>query len=95
MGDRTAGAFGLENRCPFLDRRVIEFAFSLPPELKISGFDQKVILRSILAKRGLTIPLRNVKKGLTIQFNKWLGRTDWDRSHYFEFLKKQWHENFL
>src|SRR5204863_8143066 len=62
MGDRMAGAFGVENRCPFLDRRVIEFGFSLPPELKIHGLDQKVILRRILQKRGMTAPLRDEKK---------------------------------
>src|SRR3990167_9267645 len=39
MGDRMSSAFGIENRCPFLDRRIIEFAFSIPPELKIRGFD--------------------------------------------------------
>src|SRR3990167_801914 len=50
MGDRMASAHGIENRCPFLDRRIIEFAFSLPPELKISGFDLKVILNKLLKK---------------------------------------------
>ena len=30
MGDRMASAFGIENRCPYLDKRLIEFAFSLP-----------------------------------------------------------------
>lgn len=90
MGDRMAGAFGLENRCPFLDRRVIEFGFSLPPELKISGLDQKVILRRILLKRGVTAPLRDEKKGLTIRFNQWLGRKDWDRSTYCALLLKEW-----
>lgn len=94
MGDRMAGAFGLENRCPFLDRRVIEFGFSLPPELKIAALDQKVILRRILQKRGLTAPLRDEKKGLTIRFNQWLGRNDWDRSSYCTLLRKEWHKAF-
>jgi asparagine synthase (glutamine-hydrolysing) len=90
MGDRMAGAFGIENRCPFLDRRVIEFGFSLPPELKIADLDQKVILRRILKKRGLTAPLRDEKKGLTIRFNQWLGRKDWDRSSYSTLLRHEW-----
>jgi len=90
MGDRMAGAFGIENRCPFLDRRVIEFGFSLPPELKIKDLDQKVILRRILQKRGLTAPLRDEKKGLTIRFNQWLGRKDWDRSAYCALLRREW-----
>lgn len=90
MGDRMAGAFGIENRCPFLDRRVIEFGFSLPPEFKISGLDQKVILRKILAKKGMYTPLYAEKKGLSIVFNKWLGKKDWDRSAYFDLLRKKW-----
>jgi asparagine synthase (glutamine-hydrolysing) len=94
MGDRMAGAFGLENRCPFLDRRVIEFGFSLPPELKIAGLNQKVILRRILLKRGLTAPLRDEKKGLTIRFNRWLGRRDWDRSSYCKLLRTEWHKAY-
>ena len=90
MGDRMAGAFGIENRCPFLDRRVIEFGFSLPAELKIDNLNQKVILRRILQKRGIFAPLRDEKKGLTIRFNQWLGRKDWDRSAYSYLLRKEW-----
>jgi asparagine synthase (glutamine-hydrolysing) len=90
MGDRMAGAFGIENRCPFLDRRVVEFGFSLPPELKIDGLTSKVLLRKILAKRGVTAPLGLEKKGLTIVFNKWFNRKDWDRGHYFGLLDEKW-----
>jgi len=94
MGDRMSSAFGMENRCPFLDRRIVEFGFSLPPELKIRGFDQKILLRKILAKRGILKPLTMEKKGLTIQFNKWLGKSDWDRSHYFNLLKEKWRGHY-
>lgn len=94
MGDRMAGAFGIENRCPFLDRRIIEFGFSLPSELKIRGLEQKIILRRLLEKRGLTEPLKGEKRGLTIVFNQWFGKKDWDRSAYFDFLKKSWHRHW-
>jgi len=94
MGDRMAGAFGIENRCPFLDRRIIEFGFSLPPELKIHGLEQKVLLRRILEKRGLTEPLKGEKRGLTIVFNQWFGKKDWDRGAYFDFLKQGWHRRW-
>ncbi len=92
MGDRMAGAFGIENRCPFLDKRVVEFGFSLPPELKINGLDQKVLLRNILRSKRLSAPLYAEKKGLSIRFNKWLGRTDWDRGVYVALLKDKWDE---
>ncbi len=94
MGDRQAGAYGIENRCPFLDRRIIEFGFSLPPELKINGLKQKILLRNILKKRGLVEPLYEEKRGLTITFNQWFDKKDWDRSMYFDLLKKSWHKRF-
>lgn len=90
MGDRMAGAFGIENRCPFLDRRVIEFGFNLPANMKINGLEQKVMLRRILAKRGLTAPLKKEKKGLSIVFNDWFGKKDWDRGLYFRLLNEKW-----
>ena len=94
MGDRMAGAFGLENRCPFLDRRIIEFGFSLPPELKVNGLELKFLLRKILAKRGLSEPLIREKKGLTILFNKWFNKNDWDRGIYFKLLNRKWSKVF-
>ncbi len=93
MGDRMAGAFGIENRCPFLDRRLIEFGFSLPPEYKIDTLEPKVLLRRIAEKRGLVEPLRMEKRGMSVLYNKWKGIPGWDRTHYFEFLKSTWHKN--
>ena len=39
-------AFSLEARLPFLDYRLVEFAFSLPVEQKIRGGVSKAILRN-------------------------------------------------
>ena len=44
--DRNSMAFSLEARLPFLDYRLVEFAFSLPAEQKIRGGVSKVILRN-------------------------------------------------
>jgi len=90
MGDRMASAHSLENRCPFLDRRIIDFGFSLPPDMKIDGLTQKIMLRKILEKRGDLGPLLDEKRGLTVSFNKWFGEADWDRSRYFSLLKEKW-----
>lgn len=73
MNDRAAAAFGVENRTPLLDHRLIEFAFRLPPELKISAGQTKVILRQ--ASRGLVpdqIIDRPEKKGLGVPVGRWL-----------------------
>tara|TARA_B100001057_G_scaffold501098_1_gene620503 strand:+ start:3933 stop:5459 length:1527 start_codon:yes stop_codon:yes gene_type:complete len=88
MGDRMSSAFSIENRCPFLDKDVIEFGFSLPYEYKVKNLSQKNILRVIANKRGLTNATKMEKKGLIIKYNKWENREDWDRSYYFNFLKK-------
>lgn len=45
QGDRMAMAHAVEGRFPFLDHRVVEFAASLPPELKLRGLREKHILR--------------------------------------------------
>jgi asparagine synthase (glutamine-hydrolysing) len=44
--DRASMAYGLETRAPFLDRRVVELAFSLPRHWHRSGFTGKRMLRS-------------------------------------------------
>ncbi|HEV8337623.1 MAG TPA: asparagine synthase-related protein, partial [Candidatus Polarisedimenticolia bacterium] len=73
MNDRAAAAWGLENRTPFLDHRIVELAFQLPPELKIRDMEQKVILRKVA--RGLvpdSIIDRKDKKGLIVPIQQWL-----------------------
>ncbi len=86
MGDRMASAFSLENRCPFLDKRIIEFGFSLPPTMKIRDLEQKVMLRRIAKRRKLSDALAMEKKGLTIKYNSWLSGNPWDRTAYFKEL---------
>jgi len=43
--DRTSMAFGLEARAPFLDYRLVEFAYTLPSDFKILNFRNKRIVR--------------------------------------------------
>jgi asparagine synthase (glutamine-hydrolysing) len=72
MNDRAAAAAGLENRCPFLDHRLVEFAFRLPGETKIREFRTKRILRKAL--QGVVpeaILERRDKKGLVVPFQQW------------------------
>jgi asparagine synthase (glutamine-hydrolysing) len=48
--DKTSMAANLEVRVPFLNRRMIEFAARMPPELKLRGFKRKYILKRALEK---------------------------------------------
>lgn len=73
MNDRAAAAVGLENRCPFLDHRILEFAFSLPVRFKINNRTGKHILK--LAAKGIvpdTIIDRTDKMGLVVPVSSWL-----------------------
>jgi asparagine synthase (glutamine-hydrolysing) len=45
QGDRVLSANSVEGRFPFLDHRVIEYAASVPPRLKIRGLNEKVVLK--------------------------------------------------
>lgn len=71
--DRASMINSLEVRAPFLDYRIIEFAFSkLPSKMKINLFNKKVFLQ----KFGKQILPQNFsfgrKKGFTIPINKYL-----------------------
>jgi asparagine synthase (glutamine-hydrolysing) len=46
--DRMSMAHSIEVRPPYLDHRIIEFAATLPDELRIKGGKQKVILKRLM-----------------------------------------------
>jgi asparagine synthase (glutamine-hydrolysing) len=72
--DRNSMAFSIESRVPFLDHRLVEFAFSLPDEDKIHKGETKYILRQSM-KRILpeSIANRKDKKGFVTPGEiKWL-----------------------
>jgi asparagine synthase (glutamine-hydrolysing) len=47
--DRQSAAFGLTNVTPFLDHRLVELMFRVPPELKYRDGVTKVMLRTAMA----------------------------------------------
>lgn len=46
-GDRMALANSVEARYPFLDIDLVEFARTIPPELKLNGFTEKYIVKKV------------------------------------------------
>jgi asparagine synthase (glutamine-hydrolysing) len=73
--DRNSMAFSIETRLPFLDYRLVEFAFSLPDDQKLDGTASKAILRRGLAHRIPTPVLeRRDKKGFETPIEVWLRR---------------------
>lgn len=90
MGDRMASAFGIENRCPFLDKRIIEFAHSLPIDMKVDGLETKKILRQILKKRKPDYEFEE-KHGLYCSVNEWLGSDEkFDKTRYTKTQEDIW-----
>lgn len=51
QGDRMLMAHSVEGRFPFLDRDVVEFCNSLPPEYKLKVLDEKHILKCVARGR--------------------------------------------
>jgi len=72
VGDKTSMANSLEARVPFLDFRLVEFAESLPPRLRMRGFTGKYLHKRALEK---WLPKKIVyrkKKGFENPIHQWL-----------------------
>lgn len=50
QGDRVAMAHSVEGRFPFLDHTLVEFCNNLPPEYKLMGLTEKVLLKKVAAE---------------------------------------------
>jgi asparagine synthase (glutamine-hydrolysing) len=69
--DHTSMAHAVEVRPPFLDHRIVEFASSLPANLKIQGSQQKVILRNLMRAKRFPPILNRKKIGFDIPTHDW------------------------
>ncbi len=70
--DRMSMAHSLEVRPPFLDHRVVEFAATLPEDLKIRGRRLKYVLRELMRGKLPPAVLRRKKEGFDIPAHEWL-----------------------
>lgn len=71
LTDRMSMAHSIEARAPFIDHELIEFMATVPPELKLKGFDKKHLLKQAFAK---TLPkeiLYRRKQGFTVPLTVW------------------------
>src|SRR5207237_6339467 len=69
--DRMSMAHSLEVRPPFLDHRIVEFAASLPQELKVRGSELKFILRHLMRNKLPQSILTRPKIGFDIPVHDW------------------------
>ena len=74
MGDRMSMACSLEVRAPFVDPRVVEFAASLPAEMKLKGRKLKYLLRKVAARYLPPEIVRRPKQGFGFPVGLWMQR---------------------
>jgi asparagine synthase (glutamine-hydrolysing) len=70
--DRASMSVSLEVRAPFLDRRVVEYAASLPADFKLRGKTTKYILKQAIAPLVPAFVTRRPKKGFGVPVAEWL-----------------------
>jgi asparagine synthase (glutamine-hydrolysing) len=70
--DRMSMAHSLELRVPFLDHTLVEFAASIPPEMKLKGFSTKRILKKALQDLLPSSILNRPKHGFEMPVAAWL-----------------------
>jgi len=85
--DRASMAASLECRDPFLDHRLVEFAFSLPIEYLYKNGSHKRILKKIIQPWISSSILESPKRGFSIPLYEWL-RGPW-KPLVYEFLSPE------
>lgn len=69
--DRMTMANSLEARCPFLDHELLEFACTIPSELKLKGMTTKYILKRALQGIVPQEIIRRKKHGFGVPVGRW------------------------
>jgi asparagine synthase (glutamine-hydrolysing) len=69
--DRMSMAHSLEVRPPLLDHRIVEFAASLPEDMKAGRGNEKLLLRDLMKDKLPSSVLKRKKVGLDVPAHDW------------------------
>jgi len=72
VGDKTSMANSIEARVPFLDYRLVEMIETLPPNLRLRGFQGKYLHKKAVEKWLPKNVVYRKKKGFANPIDKWL-----------------------
>lgn len=73
--DKMSSAFGLEQRTPFMDKKIVEFGLNLPIKYRLNGWNEKYILKQI-AKDILPKKIfKRRKHGFNVPIDYWFENT--------------------
>jgi asparagine synthase (glutamine-hydrolysing) len=78
--DRSTMAVGLEARVPLLDHRLVEYAFSLPPDRLLRPGATKVAFREAVASLVPEVVRTRPKSGFSPPFKSWVRGSERDRA---------------
>ncbi len=70
--DRASMSVSLEVRCPLLDTRLVEFAWSLPLSMRLQRDRGKIILRKVLERYIPPALTERPKKGFAVPVSEWI-----------------------
>jgi asparagine synthase (glutamine-hydrolysing) len=96
--DRMSMAHGIESRVPFLDNDIIDFANSIPSNIKYKNGKLKRVLTELAAhKLPEDVVQRKDKMGFPVPINDWLRSDEKVREFVFDHLKstKARNRNYL
>lgn len=87
--DRSSMAHSLEARVPFLSHRLVEWALTIPPELKLKGSTGKYVLRRAVEPWLPKGALSKRKIGFQLPF------ADWFMGGFSDFAREAWRSSGL
>jgi len=103
MADKMASAWSLENRCPFLDYRIVELSTRVPESQLINERESKVLLRNLARRWNVpdVVVSEPIKRGLAVPWSMWgptsneTARGAWDRSSFARIMRDHWRKSLL